>query len=251
MLRVAICDDCGKEREDVRKIIEEFMNFHTIPCAISEFESGKMLLQTNLDFQLVFLDIMMDEKNGIAVGNEIFRRNRRAKIIFQTSYREFCKDAVNISHAFAFLEKPLKKEEVRMQLEAFMSEDMELLEPSMEFSNVIWVHNGIKEEKAAVSLPIQDIMYFSYLKTMKRVEIVTAESEYICKAAMHTIEEKMKPFHFAVSCRGILVNLENVNKIQGYQVFLKNGECVTLSQKRVQEFKMELGNCIQNSMYRR
>ena len=68
---------------------------------------------------------------------------------------------------------------------------------------------------------------------------------------MVTVEEKMKPFRFATSCRGILVNLENIERVQGYDIFLKNGEKVTLSQKRAHEFKVKLGDYIQNPGYGR
>lgn len=251
MIKIAICDDSSSEIEFSRQIVEEIMKDYSVPCEIVGFASGEMLLQTNLDFHLVFLDIVMDEKNGIAVGNEIYRRNRRTKVIFQTSFKEYCKDAINVSHAFAFLEKPLVKEEVKVQIEAFLESDMDLTNPCMEFQNVTCVHGGLEEAKSVISLPIRDIMYFGYIKAMKRVKIVTGDSEYIYKSAMNAVEKKMKPFRFAVSCRGMLVNLENVEKIQGYQVFLKNGEKVALSQKRVQEFRTELGNCIQNSGYRR
>ena len=251
MIKIAICDDSSKEVEFSRKIVEEIMRDYSVPCEILEFVSGEMLLQTNLDFHLVFLDIVMDEKNGISVGNEIYRRNRRTKVIFQTSFKEYCKDAINISHAFAFLEKPLTKEEVRVQIEDFLQSDMDLTNPCMEFQNIICVHDGSEEAKTVLRLPIRDIMYFSYLKTMKKVKIVTEDSEYIYKTAMNALVKRMKPFQFAVSCRGMLVNLENVEKIQGYQVLLKNGDKVALSQKRVQEFRTELGNCIQNSVHGR
>ena len=42
------------------------------------------------------------------------------------------------------------------------------------------------------------------------------------------------------SCRGILVNLKNVAKTKGYEVVLKNGTSVPLSQKRVAQFKERL-----------
>ena len=251
MIKIAICDDNSEEMELSRKIVTEIMKDYAVPCKIYKFETGEMLLHTDLDFHLVFLDIVMDEKNGIAVGNEIYRRNRRTKIIFQTSFKEYCKDAINVSHAFACLEKPLTREEVKVQLETFLENDMDLANPCMEFQNVICVHDGVEESRAMVRLPIRDIMYFSCLKSQKRVKIVTEDSEYTYKVAMKIVEERMKPFSFILSCRGILVNLENVERIQGYEIFLKNGEKVTLSQKRVQEFKTELGNYIQNSVRRR
>lgn len=251
MLRVAICDDSSRERALSRKIIEEIMRDYFVPCDIEEFQSGETLLGTDLEYHLVFLDIVMGEKNGIEVGNEIYRRNRRIKIIFQTSYREYCKDAINVSHAFAFLEKPLTREEVGAQLEAFLEEDMDLMNPCIEFQNVICVQDGIEDTRDAVNIPIRDIVYFCCLKSQKRIKIVTKDSEYIYKAAINAMAKKMRPFRFVISCRGILVNLENVERIQGYQVFLKNGEHVALSQKRVQKFRTELGDYIQNSTGRR
>lgn len=251
MIKIAICDDNNEELELSRKIISGIMDDYKIPCEIVGFCAGEMLLHTDLDFHLIFLDIIMDEKNGIAVGNEIYRRNRQTKIIFQTSFKEYCKDAINASHAFAFLEKPLTREEVKVQLEAFIESDMDLTNPSMEFKNVICLHDGEEEIQPVVSLPIREIIYFCYLKARKQVKIVTEDSEYICKAAMVTVEEKMKPFRFATSCRGILVNLENIERVQGYDIFLKNGEKVTLSQKRAHEFKVKLGDYIQNPGYGR
>ncbi|MCM1258340.1 MAG: LytTR family DNA-binding domain-containing protein [Roseburia sp.] len=244
MIKIAICDDNSEEMELSREIVANIMKGYTIPYEITEFETGEKLLHTDLDFHLVFLDIIMGEKNGIEVGNEIYRRNRRTKIIFQTNYIEYCQDAINISHAFAFLEKPLTEEEVQPQIEVFIENNVAIENPSMEFQNVIYVGGDKKKIKPFVRLPIQDIMYFEYMKAQKKIKIVTKDSSYIYKAAMNAVEERMKPFRFAISCRGILVNLENIEKIQGYKVYLKNGESVSLSQKRVREFKQRVQNYI-------
>lgn len=244
MIKIAICDDNSEEMELSREIIAKIMEDYAIPYEITEYETGEMLLHTDLDFHLVFLDIIMGEKNGIEVGNEIYRRNRRTKIIFQTNYIEYCLDAINISHAFAFLEKPLTEEEVQSQIEVFIENDVAAENPGMKFENVICVRDGEKKIKPEITLPIQDIMYFEYIKAQKKIKIVTKDSKYIYKAAMNAVEERMKPFRFAISCRGILVNLENIEKIQRYRVFLKNGESVLLSQKRVREFKKRAKNCL-------
>lgn len=251
MIKIAICDDNSEEMELSKKIISEIIQGYKIPYTISEFYSAEMLLQTDLDFHLVFLDIMLEEKNGIDVGNEIYRRNRQAEIIFQTNFDDYYKEALNCSHAFAYLEKPLTEEKVKVQLDAFMEDNQSLANPYVNFQNVIWIHDGEKETKLIVSLPIQDIMYFECIKGKKRVEIVTKDSVYICKSTLIDLENKMKAYGFAISCRGILVNLNNVEMIRGYDVYLKNGMKVSLSQKLVRKFKKELADCIQNSIRRR
>ena len=250
MIKIAVCDNDVNELKILKEIIEEIMEEYAVPYRLCDFEQGETLLKSDLDFHLVFLDIILDGKNGIDVGNVIYRRNRRIKIIFQTNYSQYCKDAVNRSHAFAYLEKPLTKPEVKKQIEEFMESDEDIKEVRVEFKKVILIRDGKQETKPIVSLPIRDIIYFGYLKAQKRIKIVTTDSQYIYKAAMNSVETRMKPFGFEISCRGILVNLENVVKIQGYEVLMKNGEKVSLSQKRVQEFKMRMSDYICNSTVR-
>lgn len=65
------------------------------------------LLQSDIGFHLIFMDIMMEGRNGIETGQEIYSRNRSAKIRYVTNFGQYCMDAVNTAHAFDFLEKPV------------------------------------------------------------------------------------------------------------------------------------------------
>lgn len=91
------------------------------------------------------------------------------------------------------------------------------------------------------------ILYFEYIKTKKKVRIVTENMVYEYPDAISGLEGRMQPYGFATSCRGILVNLKNVAKIKGYEVVLKNGVSVPLSQKRVAQFKERLNEYIHSS----
>ncbi len=246
MIKIAVCDNDEKEMKLLKDLIEDIMEGYAVMYQIDTFTKGEALLNTELDFQLVFLDIVLDHENGIDVGYAIYRRNRRIKVIFQTNYGQYCKEAMNRSHAFAYLEKPLAKSEVEQQMVDFMKNGMEDHETKLDFRKVIAVYPDRRETKLLVRLLVCDIMYFGYLKAQKKIKIVTQDAEYVYKAAMNAVEERMKPFGFETSCRGILVNLGNVEKIQGYEVFMRNGDRVALSQKRVQLFKMRMNDYIQN-----
>ena len=69
-------------------------------------------------------------------------------------------------------------------------------------------------------------------------------SEMCIRDSFNTLEGELRKEGFETSCRGILVNLRNVAKIRGYEVTLRNGENVPLSQKRVTEFKTRLNECV-------
>lgn len=67
-----------------------------------------------------FMDIMMEGRNGIETGQELYSRNHSAKIIYITNFGQYCMDAVNTVHAFAFLEMPVSAEALEEQLQAFL-----------------------------------------------------------------------------------------------------------------------------------
>ncbi len=106
MLQIAICDDNEQDLLYLKYLIIEIMNRYSVLCNIWEYNSGEKLLESPLTFHLIFLDIMMGGKDGIDIGNIVYRKNRSIKIIFQTSFGCYCKEATNKTHAFAFLEKP-------------------------------------------------------------------------------------------------------------------------------------------------
>ncbi len=56
-------------------------------------------------FDLAFLDIQMEEVDGIALAKELRRRNGRMALFFVTNYAEYQDDAMDLQ-AFRFFEKP-------------------------------------------------------------------------------------------------------------------------------------------------
>ena len=121
-MKIAICDNNREEAGFLKALVLDILGEQDVSCEIFSFEQGEELLESELDYQIVFLDIMLDGKNGVDVGNEIYRRNRRIKIIFQTNFDEYYREALNRSHAFAYLEKPIEKEELREQLEELLKD---------------------------------------------------------------------------------------------------------------------------------
>lgn len=250
-MHIAICDDNKQDLLKLKNIIQEILNQYSICYNIKEYDSGEKLLMTPLEFHLIFLDIIMGGKNGIEIGKQIYRKNHSIKIIFQTNFGQYSssKDAMNKSHAFAFLEKPIEKALVEEQIKEFIEGNEGTQEILAEFRNVRYTWNGMNREKTFLTIPVRDILYFEYMKSRKEITIVTEKgNSYIYSEAMNSLEKRMRPLGFETSCRGILVNLEKIIKIKGYSVLLNNGEDVPLSQRRVAEFKERVNEYIRRSL---
>ena len=82
MLRIAICDDSLSDLTSINDILVNFLHSHSIEYEIELFDNGNSLLNSLISFDLILLDIEMNEKNGIEVAQEIRTYNSDSKIIF-------------------------------------------------------------------------------------------------------------------------------------------------------------------------
>ena len=242
MLEIAICEDEQTDRERLQGILYTILDKYNMERQINCYSSGEELLGSGVQFQLIFMDIVMEGRNGIDIGQEIYNRNHTAKIIYQTNFGDYCKEALNTVHAFAYMEKPVDEKTLEKQVAEFLKQ-YQKEEVQLEFHSVSFEENGIVAEKPSVLLSVSSIQYFEYIKTKKKVKIVTESAVYEYPDVISSLEARMQPYGFETSCRGILVNLRNVMKIKGYEVILRNGASVPLSQKRVMEFKKRLNEC--------
>ena len=183
-INIAICDDEKKDIVHLKSILQEVMDKYSMSYDIQEYESGESLMQAASLFHLIFLDIVMNEESGIEIGKHIHRKNRSTKIIFQTNFGNYCKEAMNRTHAFAFLEKPLKAPAVEEQIKEFFEDSEGMQDLLMDFHNVRYSLDGKDVVKSILSIPVKEIVYFEYIKMQKEIKIVTKSTEYIYTEAM-------------------------------------------------------------------
>lgn len=117
--KIAVCDDEQIFVDDVVKKLKE----QSEQCEISEYISGEELLNSSLEFDMIFLDIEMTGIDGINAAFTLRERGFDGMIIFLTSHTEFMPDAFKVK-AFRFLDKPLDSEKFR---EAFSEAKKEIM----------------------------------------------------------------------------------------------------------------------------
>lgn len=83
-LHIGICDDLDADLKILEKYIRQYMNAHSIDCTISTFESGEALLSNlqNEQYDILFLDIYMDGKNGVETARTIRQAGLECMLIF-------------------------------------------------------------------------------------------------------------------------------------------------------------------------
>ena len=116
MLSIAVCDDEVIECCNMAKRIKEIMAEMKIPCIIRQFRSGGELLRALESFDIVFLDIIMQDLDGMKTA-QIFREKAPDKIlIFVSSSREYVFEAYDVE-AFQYLVKPVGDRKLKSVLQ--------------------------------------------------------------------------------------------------------------------------------------
>ncbi|GFI03910.1 transcriptional regulatory protein YpdB [Lachnospiraceae bacterium] len=234
MIRIAICDDDKKDRNRLCGLIDKYMESKKIEYYLFQFESGENFLASNCLPDVLFIDILMDGKDGIQVALEYKRINRNILIVYITNVSHKMGIAVNQVHSFGYLVKPVVEDDVfKMMDDIFQQMNVNFIE--REDENIV---SFVLEEKEILRLHAMDIYYFEYFD--HRVKVVTKDKVYICKDKITDIAEKMEKFGFAMSHQSFVVNLFYVEKMSKTMLQMKNGAQVYLAQKRVATLKRQM-----------
>lgn len=89
MFRIAICDDEKIFRADLKEILTRYMTDRGIMLEIDTFSSGKEFVELGIEmvkYKIVFLDINMDELDGIMTAKKIRENSKDMFIVFVTAF---------------------------------------------------------------------------------------------------------------------------------------------------------------------
>ena len=81
VMRIAICDDEKYFRDVLKEQLNKYTNEYGVDFVYSEFSSGELLLESNIDFDLIFIDYQMHSINGIDTIDFLRKRNDKTIVI--------------------------------------------------------------------------------------------------------------------------------------------------------------------------
>lgn len=236
MLKFAVCDDQKEILDEMQKMIVLFSKRQDVMVEIRIFLNGRELLESKTKYDLIFLDIEMDIMNGIEAAEKIREMDMNVPIVYITSYIDYWRKAYKV-HAFDFITKPIDSNDIFKVLSDFIITIRDKESKSIEL---------ISENKLVV-LNENDICYFLYTDMKRKIIAHTVYEEIIVTGNLNDIFLKLTSGRFYMSHRSCIVNLKHVKKIDNYyEIIMKNGEYVPLSQKKRNEFKVVLHKYLSN-----
>ena len=116
MLEIAVCDDDIADLERAVTMLHKIFTSQQIAYHIEQFVSANQMLENISNIDIGILDISMEELNGIKLGRKLKEKFPDVKLVYITSYEEYCMQVINEVHAFSFLCKPLEYDKLEMQM---------------------------------------------------------------------------------------------------------------------------------------
>ena len=196
-MNIAICDDEENIRIYIRKLIQKQETF----CKITEFSSGKELLEfqdeTNAEeIDILFLDISMGDEDGMTVAKQLrSQMESNFEQVFAQTIREY---------QYLMAKKKEKPKEVL-------------------------VRNGNRTR----SVSADDIYYIESSNRKVTLYLRHEKIEYYDKIS--SLESELKPDFFRIH-KGYLVNMKYVERYDRTEVKMKNGDSLRISKYKYQDF---------------
>lgn len=223
MVKIAVCDDdsvmidcvCGY----LNKILDEF----GIQGVVESFNSPEKLILAfkNKIYDLIILDIVMPDKNGIEAAKELRCGGYEGDIVFMTSNTEYALEAYD-AYPLTFLSKPFTYDKTVEVMKKFFSKN------SCSSTLVIRNNDGAKE-----AVPMDSILYVesqghSVCYALENGDVYTTAGNF-------TKSISYLPEYFFRCHRCYAVNMKKAKTIQRYYFVLENDVQVPISKGEFKE----------------
>ncbi len=193
-------------------------------CFSDNGELIKHLKKHGNETDAAFIDIRINESNGIDIAKEIFKIHPNIKLIFVTGFgKEYFEEIFIKVKPFALLQKPVKTEYLKKHVNDLQN-----------FRNLCSKNLCIKQNKANISLPFDDIFYLESEK--RKVHIHTVNGIYDVYEKLDELTERLD--NGFVRCqKSYCVNLSYVTELQQTYVVLNNDMKINVSSSNRTEVK--------------
>ena len=95
MLEIVVCDDDIADLECAVNMLHKIFTSQKIAYNIERFVSANEMLENISSIDIGILDISMEELNGIKLGRKVKEKFPNVKLVYITSYEEYCMQAIN------------------------------------------------------------------------------------------------------------------------------------------------------------
>lgn len=242
MLRIAVCDDDPAEIRMISRHADEYSIKSKQEIRVDGYSNGEELIEhyEKGKYDILFLDVEMDNLDGLAIAEYIRRLpDHDITIMYVSNYPEYMQASFNV-RAAQYMTKPLSYETFESKINDIIKYNQEAKETIVEFhinSDIYFVNKN----------DLISIKSLSKIGKPLGIMVTTTDSSFNAKGRLRDYIETYSDFLVCPN-RSILINAGFVRKFEGNRVVLKNGSIIEISRNKINEVKEQIRKNIMKRM---
>lgn len=227
-MKIAICDDELSIRQEIKNVLSSYFSDKLINAEIYDFENGEDLLNSEIIFDMAFLDVEMPMLDGIETGKTLKHKHSNIVIFMITAYSDYLDDAFELG-AYRFLQKPLDVPRL------YRSLDAALLSMSSKDIKLICANNE------SVVISTGSIVYCESYK--RKTKIVTTNGEYISKEKIDVWKKMLNELIFYSPHSSFIINfnyIKSFNRKSLVLSYLDKTVEISIAPRKQQDFRTKI-----------
>lgn len=235
MYKIAICDDDSLICSKLEKLILDYRKDKNIPLEVEVFYDGASLkenIQTIGTFDIIFLDIEMEELSGIELGKYVRSLNDElTKIVYISSKQGYAMDLFQV-RPIDFMVKPIEQKLVYKNLDKCI----ELIGEQTQYL-------FYKIDQDTMKIKVNEILYFESENRVIHMHTLDGIIDFYGK--LEEITTRLDPKYFWRVHKSYIINYMHVKRFRYTDLDMENGTTLRISQTYRKEIR-DLQNKIMN-----
>lgn len=230
MIKIAVCDDEIIFAEKMKIIIDTYCMKKQIPCEIDLYQSGKEFITGHIKmigYHIVFLDINMEEVDGLETARELRKMCRETFLIFVTAFINYTLEGYKVD-ATRYLLKSCGN------FEESVYESLDTVFQKMEYTPEI---KKICFQEGCKNIAMEKILYIE--SALHKLTFYILDEEIISYTMYETLNNISGMFtkDFVRIHQSYLVNLRFIRKIDGSDLLLFNDLSLPIARSKLKEVR--------------
>lgn len=223
-MKIAIIDDTPSDLETTRKTITDAFDKLGVKIEKTEcFDNSRLFAESFVrnSYDIIFMDIIMDEMDGIAAASLVRRRDNSVKLVFCSTSNEYAFESYKVSADY-YLIKPLDE-----HFDDLMK-CLDCLHILDEKNDIIHFPDGT----SAAVLGIVSTEYYNHI-----IDIRLKDGRTLHQRMRQTdLEELLDGRGCFLKCsKGCMVNMNEIQAFSKDEITMKDGTVITVSRRRIKE----------------
>lgn len=221
-MKILICDDDRQYIHELKVHIENFMQSRCVNFEIDISSNPKEIADNDITYQLAFLDIQMDELDGISLARILKERNNKIVIFFVTSFNDYQDEAMDL-RAFRFFEKPFNPDRLNSGLEK-----------AMDYIDESYIDFFVSTNNEQKQILVNDVVYVE--RSNRQVTLVTTHGNYTTKETFDDWCSTLQNSFFYKVHKSFIVNLHYVTGYKYSEIIVQNNIRIPVASRRQADF---------------